>query len=87
MANHGISTVGSTVAEAYDRLYYIERAAQVQLYAMWTREPLKQLPADVVEKTKRDYSGAGLYEGPTPAQRHFDALKRLLDRKEPDYAT
>jgi hypothetical protein len=28
-----------------------------------------------------------LYEGPTPAQRHFDALKRMLDRKEPDYAT
>jgi hypothetical protein len=25
--------------------------------------------------------------GPTPAQRHFDALKRMLDRKEPDYAT
>ncbi len=36
MANHGISTVGETVADAYDRLYYIERAAQVQIYAMWT---------------------------------------------------
>src|SRR6478672_4414943 len=34
MANHGITTVGNTVADAYDRLYYIERAAQVQLYAM-----------------------------------------------------
>ena len=87
MANHGISTVGSTVADAYDRLYYIERAAQVQIYAMWTGQPLKQLPATVVEKTKRDIGGAGLYEGPTPAQRHFDALKRILDRKEPDYAS
>ena len=87
MANHGITTVGNTVADAYDRLYYIERAAQVQLYAMWTREPLKQLPAAVVEKTKRDIGGAGLYEGPSPAQRHFDALKRVLDRKEPDYAS
>jgi len=36
MANHGIATVGETVADAYDRLYYIERAAQVQIYAMWT---------------------------------------------------
>ena len=43
MANHGISTVGETVAEAYDRLYYVERAAQVQIYAMWTGQPLKQL--------------------------------------------
>ena len=55
MANHGITTVGATVAEAYDRLYYIERAAQVQIYAMWTGQPLKQLPEPVVEKTKRDY--------------------------------
>jgi ribulose-5-phosphate 4-epimerase/fuculose-1-phosphate aldolase len=87
MANHGISTVGATVADAYDRLYYIERAAQVQIYAMWTGQPLKQLPAAVVEKTMRDIGGAELYQGPTPAQRHFDALKRVLDRKEPDYAS
>ena len=58
MANHGISTVGATVADAYDRLYYIERAAQVQIYAMWTGQPLKQLPEPVVEKTKRDLSAA-----------------------------
>jgi len=86
MANHGISTVGETVAEAYDRLYYIERAAQVQIYAMWTGQKLKQLPQPVVEKTKRDIGGNSLYH-PGPAQRHFDALKRILDRREPDYAT
>ncbi len=87
MANHGISTVGATVADAYDMLYYIERAAQVQIYAMWTGQPLKQLPAPVVEKTLRDFRDDHLYRGPSPAQRHFDALKRMLDRKEPDYAT
>ena len=57
MANHGISTVGATVAEAYDRLYYVERAAQVQIYAMWTGQTLKKLPDPVVEKTKRDIGG------------------------------
>lgn len=87
MANHGITTLGNTVADAYDRLYYLERAAQVQIYAMWTGQRLKQLPESVVEKTKREIGGARFYEGPTPAQRHFDALKRMLDRKEPDYAT
>jgi len=86
MANHGISTVGPTVAEAYERLYYIERAAQVQLYAMWTREPLKKMPDAVVEKTKETYGGQTRYN-PPPSQRHFDALKRILDRQEPDYAT
>ncbi len=67
MANHGISTVGETVADAYDRLYYIERAAQVQIYAMWTGQPLKKLPDAVVEKTKRDIGGNHLYQGPSPA--------------------
>src|SRR6266478_8917323 len=86
MANHGISAVGETVAEAYDRLYYVERAAQVQIYAMWTGQRLKQLPDAVVEKTKRDIGGTSRYH-PGPTQRHFDALKRILDRKEPDYAT
>src|SRR5580693_4895431 len=79
--------IGDTVAEAYDRLYYIERAAQVQIYAMWTGQRLKQLPEAVVEKTQRDIGGNRFYEGPTPAQRHFNALKRILDRNEPDYAT
>jgi ribulose-5-phosphate 4-epimerase/fuculose-1-phosphate aldolase len=87
MANHGVTTLGETIADAYDRLYYLERAAQVQIYAMWTGQPLKQLPSAVVEKTKRDIGGANYYTGPSPAQRHFDALKRILDRTEPDYAS
>jgi ribulose-5-phosphate 4-epimerase/fuculose-1-phosphate aldolase len=87
MANHGVTTLGTTVAEAYNRLYYLERAAQVQIYAMWTGQPLKQLPAAVVEKTKREVTDANFYEGPSPPQRHFDALKRMLDRTEPDYKT
>jgi ribulose-5-phosphate 4-epimerase/fuculose-1-phosphate aldolase len=85
MANHGVTTVGETVAVAYDRLYYIERAAQVQIYAMWTGQRLKQLPGTVVEKTLKDFqSDAPVYD-PPPAQRHFEALKRILDRREPDY--
>ena len=87
MAHHGITTVGQSVAEAYDRLYYIERAAQVQLYAMWTGQRLKQLPEAVVVKTKKDIGGARFYNGPTAAERHFCALKRILDREHADYAS
>ena len=86
MANHGVATVGKTVAEAYDRLYYMERVAQVQLYAMWTNRPLKHLPQDVVDHTLATYRGtAPRYGGRANAEWHFDALKRILDRKEPDY--
>jgi ribulose-5-phosphate 4-epimerase/fuculose-1-phosphate aldolase len=87
MANHGVSTVGETVADAYDKLYYIERAAQVQIYAMWTGQPLKKLPEAVVNKTRQEMRENSYYTGLSPAQRHFAALKRMLDRKEPDYAT
>jgi ribulose-5-phosphate 4-epimerase/fuculose-1-phosphate aldolase len=84
MANHGVTTVGKTVADAYDRLYYTERVAQVQLFAMWTGKPLKHLPKDVQEKTMGGPDGR-TYGGVSNTQRHFDALKRILDRREPDY--
>src|SRR6266536_184157 len=87
MANHGVTTVGQSVADAYNRLYYIERAAQVQIYAMWTGQRLKQLPETVIEKAKNEIGGARFYNGPTPAERHFCALKRILDREEADYAS
>ena len=86
MANHGVAVVGTTVAEAYDRLYYVERVAQVQLYAMWTGRPLKFLPQDVIDKTIGDYERDARQYGDKPTcDWHFDALKRILDRKEPDY--
>ena len=87
MANHGALTVGRTIAEAYDRLYYLERVAQVQLYAMWTGQPLRHLPEPIIEKTYQTSRGPGMrYGDKSNAEWHFDALKRLLDRKEPDYA-
>jgi ribulose-5-phosphate 4-epimerase/fuculose-1-phosphate aldolase len=84
MANHGVCVMGKSVAHAYNKLYYIERAAQVQLYAMWTGQPLKELSPEVVKKTQETYAGPQ-YGGLPDWQHHFDALKRILDRKEPDY--
>jgi ribulose-5-phosphate 4-epimerase/fuculose-1-phosphate aldolase len=85
MANHGVATIGRTIAEAYDRLYYVERVAQVQLYAMWTGRPLKVLPKEVVDQTLSEFRSGRTYGGKKPAVWHFEALKRILDRKEPDY--
>ena len=86
MANHGVATFGQSVSEAYDRLYYVERVAQVQLYAMWTNRPLKQLPGEVVDATIGAFrKHAPVYGGKPNHVWHFDALKRMLDKKEPDY--
>ena len=84
MANHGVLTIGS-IAEAYDRLYYTERVAQVQCYAMWTGQPLKHLPQPVIDETTRVFGRGKRYGTKSNAEHHFDALKRMLDRKEPDY--
>jgi ribulose-5-phosphate 4-epimerase/fuculose-1-phosphate aldolase len=86
MANHGVLVVGETVAEAYDRLYYLERACQVQLYALWTGRALKRVPAPIVEDTQRQYAASPAYQGKPAYEHHFAALKRLLDRREPDYS-
>ena len=81
MANHGVMTVGRTVAEAYDRLYYIERAAQAQLYAMWTGRPLHLLSDEVVAETIAQFRGGPRYGNRPAAEHHFDALKRQLERQ------
>ena len=87
MANHGVCVCGSTVAEAYDMLYYLERACQVQLYAMWTGRKLREVKPSVVEHTLAQYQQVWPeYGNKKPCDHHFAALKRLLDRKEPDYA-
>jgi ribulose-5-phosphate 4-epimerase/fuculose-1-phosphate aldolase len=81
MANHGVITTGRTVAAAFDDLYYLERACQNQVLAMSTGRPLKRVPAAEVERTRAEFD---LYE--EQAALHFTALKRMLDREEPDYA-
>lgn len=81
MANHGVVTAGSSVGTAFDDLYYLERACQNQVLAMSTGRPLKPVPEDEVARTRAEFD---LYE--EHAERHFAALKRLLDREEPDYA-
>jgi ribulose-5-phosphate 4-epimerase/fuculose-1-phosphate aldolase len=81
MANHGVTTTGPSVAAAFDDLYFLERACQNQVLALSTGLPLKHVPADEVARTQTEFAR---YHG--HAEVHFAALRRLLDREEPDYA-
>jgi len=78
--NHGVVVIGRTVAEAFDDLYFLERACQVQILAMSTGRPLRNVKDEVAKATFGNCD-MGQY-----AHQHFSALKRLLDRAEPDYA-
>jgi len=77
LGNHGIMTAAPTVAQAWDDLYFVERAAQTQLLAMSTGRPLALLHPDLVHKvaaqTHHERFELGYIE------RHFAAQKRLLD--------
>jgi ribulose-5-phosphate 4-epimerase/fuculose-1-phosphate aldolase len=51
LKNHGVIVTGPTLAEAWDDLYYLERAAEVQLKAMSTGRPLKAIAPQVAQRT------------------------------------
>src|SRR6202011_4255288 len=58
MANHGVLVVGNTVPQAFERLYFLERAAQAQVLALSTGRPLQLIPESVIERTVAQF-GAG----------------------------
>ena len=51
LKNHGVMVTGPSIAEAWDDLYYLERAAQVQLLAMHSGQPLKPVPHAIAQRT------------------------------------
>lgn len=87
LANHGVVTTGSSVAEAFNSLYFFERAAQTQLLAQATGWPLRMLSDEVVERTWSQFSESENVGKMARIDLHFAALKRILDRREPDYAS
>ena len=81
MANHGVLVVGESVARAFDDLYYLEKACQVQVLARSTGQALRLVPGQVAERVAREWEQ---YDGFADA--HFAELKAILDAEEPDYA-
>jgi ribulose-5-phosphate 4-epimerase/fuculose-1-phosphate aldolase len=74
--------VGASVAEAFDLMYYLERACRLQVLARSMGAPLRKVRSEVVSQTYRML----LADAPKYAGAHFAALKRILDREEPDYS-
>ena len=81
LASHGVVVGGESVAAAFTDLYYLERAAMFQVLARSTGGRLRAIPA-AVRETTRAQMAAGR---PQLAERHFTALRRILDREEPAY--
>ncbi|MEM7257230.1 MAG: aldolase [Pseudomonadota bacterium] len=83
MAGHGVTVTGPTMREAFNDLYYLERAAMFQVMAKSTGGRLIDIPQDVVDKTAQQQQS----EMKIVADRHFNAILRMLARQESDYLT
>lgn len=87
MGNHGVLVVGTTIPRAFERLYFLERAAQAQVLALSTGRPLQLIPETTIQKTVAQFAAGGEVGGRDRSELHFDALKRVLDRSHSDYAS
>jgi len=80
MANHGVTILGETVAQAFDDLYYFEKACKTLMLAYSTGQPLHILSPELAEQT-----AAGWIEFRGAADQHFTYLKSWLDQHDPGY--
>ncbi|WP_170419661.1 class II aldolase and adducin N-terminal domain-containing protein [Ruegeria arenilitoris] len=82
MGNHGVLVIGSDAADAFNRLYYFERAAETYVRALQTGRPLRVLSEEIAEKTAQE-----LDDYPDQAAAHLREIKAVLDAEGSDYAT
>jgi ribulose-5-phosphate 4-epimerase/fuculose-1-phosphate aldolase len=85
MKNHGVLTVGATVAQAYRRLYRIERICRNQLLALSSGKPLEILAERIVSAVQAPAQNE-THSGAERERLFFEAMMRVLDRQNPGYA-
>ena len=81
LANHGILTVGQTVAEAFDELYYFEKACETYITALSSNKELNIVSSKVAEKTAQEWENYPVNMG----EQHLNQIKKILDREDPSY--
>lgn len=90
LRNHGLLATGGSVAEAFLRMYYLEKACEIQLAAQSAGQVILP-PAEVCAHTERQFNapGRGLKQGeltdPNALQLAWAALLRMLERVAPGY--
>ncbi len=86
MKNHGVLVVGDTVAQAYRRIYKLERVCRAQVLAMGTGQPLEVLSDEIVAQVQAE----PVDDRHSRIERErlfFEAMMRVLDGENPGYAS
>ena len=85
LKNHGVISVGDTIAQAYRLLYKLERACRTQVLAMSTGKPIHVLEQTVIDKV-RTPSVDDRHPRSERERLYFEAMMRVIDRVNPGYA-
>lgn len=81
MANHGVSVVGRTVADAVYTLHYLEVACQMQTLTLSTGQTPRLISDDVAAQTFEQFE----LEREEGSLLHLAAEMRMLDRTSPGW--
>jgi ribulose-5-phosphate 4-epimerase/fuculose-1-phosphate aldolase len=79
LENHGVLVIGDDVADAWRKLYFLERACEVQILAQSTGQPLIDVSDEIAEAAAEGFAVDGA------AGKLFASVKRKLDRENPGY--
>jgi len=81
LANHGVITVGETIAQAFDELYYFEKACETYITALSTNKELNFVEKEIAEKTAQEWENYPINMG----EQHLKAIKLILDKEDSSY--
>jgi ribulose-5-phosphate 4-epimerase/fuculose-1-phosphate aldolase len=83
LRNHGLLTVGETMGEAFQAMYSLESACQIQVGAAGGGAELIEVGQEVLDTVAHAIS---VQRTALSSAEIFAALKRKLDRRNPGYA-
>ena len=83
MRNHGLLTVGRTIAEAFVLMYYLDKACEIQARALAAGPDLRLPPREMCEDSARRHWAA--YKDEPFGQLDWNALVRRLDVEDSSY--
>lgn len=76
MGNHGLLVLGRDVAQAFNRMFYFERACRTYILALQTGKELRVLSDAVAEQVAVESA-----DYPEQADRHLGELKAILEEE------
>ena len=83
LRNHGLVTLGRSVAEAFILMFNLERACRVQLAIQSSGQPVNPVPEEIRERTARQYESGDTTASSSFTDPYAREWNALLQRLEP----